>query len=87
MAKILIGRKLNFSTDSVTTEQGGSSTPWSVAEQNLLVPEQYDYISLGYTGELLTTATYKAGGAGGTTVATLKITYDGSSNLETITRI
>lgn len=70
----------------MTTEQGGSSTPWSVAEQNVLVPEQYDYIELGYAGDLVTTATYKTGGAGGATVATLTVTYDGSNNLQTITR-
>ena len=87
MAKILIGRKLDFTTDSVTTEQGASSTPWSVAEQNILVPEQYDYISLTYTGDLVTAATYKTGGAAGTTVATLNITYDVGDNLETITRV
>lgn len=87
MAKILIGRTLNSASDSVTAEQGGSSTPWSVAEQNVLVPEQYDYILLGYTGTLVTSATYKQGGAAGTTVATLTITYDVDSNLESITRV
>lgn len=86
MARILVGRTLDSSTDSVTVEQGVGSTPWSVAEQNILVPEQYDYIGLGWTGVLLTSVTYKAGGASGTIVATLALTYDGSDNLLTVTR-
>jgi hypothetical protein len=86
LAKILIGRTLNSTTDSVTTEQGIGSTPWSVAEQNVLVPEQYDYIELGYAADLVTSATYKLGGPAGTVVAVLALTYDVNSNLETVTR-
>jgi len=51
-----------------------------------LVPESYDYVALSYTGANLTGIVYKTGGAGGSTVATLTLTYDGSDNLETITR-
>ena len=47
---------------------------------------EYDYISLGYTGSNLTTVIYKTGGAGGTTVATLTLGYDGSDNLITVTK-
>lgn len=86
MARILVGRTLDSSTDSVTAEQGVASTPWSTAEQNILVPEQYDYVELGYTGSLLTSATYRTGGSGGAVVASLAITYDASNNLETVTR-
>lgn len=86
MAKILIGRTLDSSTDSVTTEQGPASTPWLVAEQTGLVPEEYDYVDLGYTGALLTSVVFKTGGAGGTTVATLSLTYDANDNLDTVTR-
>ncbi len=43
-----------------------------------LIPANYDYISLGYTGDNLTTVVYKVGGAGGTTVATLTLGYSGS---------
>lgn len=50
-----------------------------------LIPEQYDFIDLGYTGSDLTSVTYKTGGSGGTTVATLTLAYDGG-NLDTITR-
>lgn len=56
-----------------------------------LIPQAYDYIALTYvaagpgTGEIQT-VTYKTGGAGGTTVAVLTLTYDGSNRLSTITR-
>lgn len=86
MAKILIGRTLDSSSDSVTTEQGAASTPWLVSERTGLVPEEYDYIDLDYVGSLLTSVTFKTGGAGGTTVAVLTLTYDPSNNLNTVTR-
>lgn len=44
-----------------------------------LVPKEYDYISLGYTGSNLTTVVYKTGGSGGTTQATLTLGYSGST--------
>jgi hypothetical protein len=50
-----------------------------------LVPQVYDYISLGYTGNNITTVVYKTGGAGGTTVATLTLAYS-ESNITSITR-
>lgn len=46
----------------------------------------HDYISLSYTGSNLTGVVYKDGGAGGTTVATLTLAYDGSGNLTSVTR-
>jgi len=51
-----------------------------------LVPFVHDFISLSYTGSNLTGVVYKTGGSGGTTVATLALTYDGSNNLLTVTR-
>lgn len=53
--------------------------------QGLLVPA-HDYVSLSYTGTNVTGITYKEGGSGGITVATLTLTYDGGDNLLTITR-
>jgi hypothetical protein len=86
MAKILIGRTLDQSTDSVTVAQGDAGpAPWPVGEQNQLVPEEYDYIELGYTGTNLTSVIYKQGGSGGTVVATLALTY-GGDKLLTVTR-
>jgi hypothetical protein len=46
---------------------------------NSLVPSEYDYIHLAYSGDNLTVVTYKTGGSGGTTVAVLTLGYSGST--------
>jgi hypothetical protein len=46
----------------------------------------YDYISCAYTSGNVTGVVYKTGGASGTTVATLTLTYDGSNNLTSVTK-
>lgn len=46
----------------------------------------YDYIELGYTADNVTSITYKTGGASGTVLATLSLTYNGSDNLTSVTR-
>jgi hypothetical protein len=51
----------------------------------LEIPD-HDYIALSYTGINLTGVVYKTGGAGGTTVATLTLAYDGSDNLTSVTK-
>lgn len=51
----------------------------------LSIPE-YDYIALSYTTGNLTGVVYKSGGAGGVTVATLVLAYDGSNNLTSVTK-
>lgn len=51
-----------------------------------LVPAGYDYVSCSYTGSNLTGVVYKTGGAGGTTVATLTLTYDANDNLISVTK-
>lgn len=53
---------------------------------NSLTPTKYDYISLSYTGANLTGVVFKLGGAGGTTVSTLTLAYDGSDNLISVTK-
>lgn len=50
-----------------------------------LVPEVYDYISLSYSGDNVVQAIYKTGGASGTKVAQLDVTYSGDSIL-TVTK-
>ncbi len=50
-----------------------------------LVPSAYDYIALTYTGDNLTSAVYKTGGSGGSTVATLTLAYTGSV-LDSVTK-
>lgn len=56
-----------------------------------LVPEEFDYQEISYVGAgpgagEISTIIYKTGGSGGTTVATLTLTYDGSNRLQTVTR-
>lgn len=53
-----------------------------------LVPTAFDYISLTYVGATtdIQTVTYKSGGSGGTTVATLTLVYDGSNRLSNVTK-
>jgi hypothetical protein len=46
----------------------------------------YNYVSCSYTGSNLTGVVYKTGGSGGTTVATLTLSYDGSNNLTSVTK-
>lgn len=66
---------------------GTNITP--VVEQlqtiNSLVPSRYDYISLGYTGDNVTSVVYRLGGASGTVVSTLTLAYSGS-NLTSVTK-
>ena len=46
----------------------------------------YDYIDMSYTGDNMTGVVYKTGGSGGTTVATLTLTYDGNGNITSLTK-
>ena len=76
-----------------------SDTTWVSAVPNkqlqdvtsgLMIPA-HDYIALTYVaagngaGEI-STVTFYTGGASGSIVATLTLTYDASNNLETITK-
>jgi hypothetical protein len=63
---------------------GRASSPVPIVA-GLEIPA-HDYISLSYTGSNLTGVVYKDGGSGGTTVATLTLAYDGSSNLISVTK-
>lgn len=55
---------------------------------NALVTEPYDFIDLNYNADdLLDEVIYKIGGSGGTTVATLTITYvAGTTDIDTVTK-
>ena len=55
-----------------------------VSLQGFQIPN-FDYVGLSYTGDNLTTVTYKSGGSSGTTVATLTLAYSGST-LTSITK-
>lgn len=52
----------------------------------VLVPAQFDYVALSPTGTNPTTIVYKTGGASGTVVATLTLTYDANNNVQTVAR-
>ena len=58
--------------------------PVPVTVPGLDIPA-HDYIGMTYTGSDLTGVVYKTGGSGGTTVATLTLTYTGG-NLATVTK-
>jgi len=73
MARILVGRVLDSTTDSVTVEPG--VLPILSKEQNVLVPEEFDHLTLAYTAGDLTSVVYRTGGSGGSIVATLTLGY------------
>ena len=58
---------------------------YAVARDGLEIPT-HDYIANTYTGSDLTQTVFRRGGASGKIVATLTLTYDGSSNLLTVTK-
>tara|TARA_R100000315_G_scaffold46247_1_gene21182 strand:- start:3859 stop:4083 length:225 start_codon:yes stop_codon:yes gene_type:complete len=65
-------------------------SPTKIVE-GLAIPE-HDYIAMAYTGannagaDDPNTITYKTGGSGGTTVATLTLTYAATGRILTITK-
>ena len=63
----------------MATQPYGNSIP------GFAIPE-HDYVSMTYSGSNLATVTYRAGGAGGTVVTTLSLTYDGNNNVTSITK-
>ena len=75
-------RKINGNTYQEIAVVGADPLP---VVAGLEIPA-HDYISLSYTGANLTGVVYKDGGSGGTTVATLALAYDGSSNLTSVTK-
>lgn len=61
-----------------------ATEPFGLAQRGLGIPE-HDFISLSYTGDLLTGVVYRTGGQSGTVVATLTLTYS-NGLLATITK-
>jgi len=60
----------------VTNTTTGTKTALDVSTINSLVPESFDYVDISpKDGTEPTSIVYKNGGASGTTVATLTITY------------
>ena len=60
----------------------------STAETTGLLPEVFDYIACNYAGATADVYTYKTGGAGGTTTATLTVNWTDATKtvLSTIVR-
>jgi hypothetical protein len=66
---------------------------WTVREtenptamlQGMNIPA-HDHVSVTYTGNVITRATYKVGGVDGTVVCTVDLTYDGNFNPLTIAK-
>ena len=75
---------LAFSGTNGAGQTVSGSNPLPTAS-SLSIPK-HDYVSCSYTGANLTGAVFKTGGASGTTVATLVLTYDGSGNILTVTK-
>lgn len=61
---------------------------WLVNLKNTLVTKNYDYVSVSYDSATQETYTFKSGGSGGTTVATIVIVYTDSTkaNISTVTK-
>jgi hypothetical protein len=82
---------VTFGVYGTTNDNAGALTDLLEKSESGLVTEKFDYISLTYVasgngeGEV-ETATYKDGGAGGTQVALLTITYDSSDRVSTVTK-
>lgn len=65
-----------------------SETAVRVSLANAIVSEKYDFVSFAYPDSVTEAITFKFGGSGGTTVATVTIVYTDSSkeNISTVTR-
>lgn len=66
---------VTMSAEVEVTNDSGNPLP---VVEGLSIPA-HDYISLTYSGSTLTGVTYKTGGSGGTTVASLALAYSGST--------
>lgn len=68
------------------TSDGGTSV--KVSQFNKLVTEEFDYIVATYPDTVTEVYTYKIGGSGGTTVATVTVVYtdDTKEFVSTVTK-
>ncbi len=78
-------------SDGVNTASVNSDGSLNVRVSNALVTDPYDYVGLinsVISGQTVpTTVVYKSGGATGTLVATLTLTYDLAANLTSVTKV
>lgn len=81
----------DFATQTTLASQASDISELNAKLGAALVPTAYDYVALTYVasgdgiGEI-ETATYKTGGSGGTTVATLTLAYDANDKLASVTK-
>jgi hypothetical protein len=86
-AEISIPGEITVSNEVEIKNDTGNPVPVSGTINTLTgleIPD-HDYIALSYTGSDLTGVTYKTGGSGGATVATLTLAYSGG-NLVSVTK-
>lgn len=62
-----------------------ATQPYGLSIPGLAIPE-HDYVSMTYSGTNMTGVVYRQGGASGTVVTTLALTYDGNGNVLTIAK-
>jgi hypothetical protein len=85
-------KNLNQREQDKFVETTDASTAVRVMDFGKLVPDSFDYIALTYVaagngeGEI-ETVVYKEGGSGGTTIATLTLTYDSDNKLTAVTKV
>ena len=60
-------------TDTIMTVNPDGST--NVRMSNTLITEPFDYISVGYPSSTVETYTYKMGGAGGSLIGVVTVSY------------
>lgn len=77
---------ISFIEDGNQANPVSDINPLPVYQTSGLSLPVHDYISCTYTGSNLTQVVYKDGGSGGMVVAMLTMTYDGASNLLTVTK-
>lgn len=62
-----------------------ATQPYGLSIPGLAIPE-HNHVAMTYTGTNMTGVVYRQGGASGTIVTTLTLTYDGNGNVTSITK-
>lgn len=77
---------INSNTSGSASE--ATLAAFSAKTASAAVHEAFDYQAITYVGATtdISTVVYKSGGAGGSTVATLTMGYDGSNRLTSVTK-
>ena len=84
--------QLGVSSSDFTTPTKPAVNPtshaWLTEINNALITTNYDYISVSYDSATQETYTFKSGGSGGSTVATIVVVYTDSTkdSLSTVTK-